>query len=162
MTLPPDFVPYATTVPSPFDRDADHLRILSILHYVWGGLTLLFSSLFIFHVVIGLAMVSGHSPFTMPPPTTAGGAAQQLPPEMGYMFVGMGGCAVACGWTLGILTIASGRRLARRRSRVFSMVVAGLNCISVPFGTTLGVFTFIVLARDSVRLAYEAAAEPSA
>ena len=34
-------------------------------------------------------------------------------------------------------------------------MVAGLDCIWVLFGTVLGVFTIIVLMRDSVRLWYE-------
>ena len=155
MDEPP--VQYATVAVAPFDRDADHLRVLAILHYVWGGLVILFSSMFIFHVVIGLAMVRGHSPFPVPPASV--GSA--FPPEAGYLFVGMGTCAVVCGWALGLLTIASGRQMGRRRSRGLSMVVAALNCLSVPFGTTLGVFTFIVLARDSVRHANAAAAERS-
>jgi hypothetical protein len=35
------------------------------------------------------------------------------------------------------------------------MVVAGLNVLQVPLGTLLGVFTLLVLARDSVRQAFE-------
>jgi hypothetical protein len=66
----------------------------------------------------------------------------------------MGGCAVFVGWTLGILTIVSGRLISLRRRRTFSLVVAGINCASFPFGTVLGVFTFIVLARPSVRALY--------
>jgi len=30
----------------------------------------------------------------------------------------------------------------------FSLVVAGLNCLQFPFGTVLGVFTFVVLLRE--------------
>jgi hypothetical protein len=55
---------------------------------------------------------------------------------------------------LGILTIVSGRLISLRRRRTFSLVVAGINCASFPFGTVLGVFTFIVLARPSVRALY--------
>jgi hypothetical protein len=45
---------------------------------------------------------------------------------------------------------------------MFSLVIAGLNCIQIPFGTALGVFTIIVLLRDSVREAYAAGATPPA
>jgi hypothetical protein len=77
------------------------------------------------------------------------------PPFLGWMFIGMGSCAIVLGWTAGILTIVSGRCLQRRRARVFSLVMAGVNCLSVPIGTTLGVFTFIVLLRPSVQALYD-------
>lgn len=37
-----------------------------------------------------------------------------------------------------------------------TLIVSGLNCLQIPFGTVLGVFTLVVLLRDSVREAYEA------
>lgn len=132
--------------------------MLSILHYVWGGLVLLFSCMFIFHVVIGVMIANGHMPFPMPPPATQAAAPPQFPPQAGYLFVAMGGCGIVCGWVLGILTIVSGRRMMRRRSRLFSMIVAGVNCVSFPLGTTLGIFTIVVLARDSVKAMYSSAA----
>ena len=39
---------------------------------------------------------------------------------------------------------------------MFSLVVAGLNCMGFPFATVLGVFTFLVLLRESVVELYEA------
>jgi hypothetical protein len=38
-------------------QDEDHLKLLSIFHYVVGGLAGLFALLPIFHLVIGLVMV---------------------------------------------------------------------------------------------------------
>jgi hypothetical protein len=40
--------------------------------------------------------------------------------------------------------------LKRRESRTFCMVVAGVSCLEVPYGTVLGVLTFIALGRNSV------------
>ena len=57
--------------------------------------------------------------------------------------------AVAC-----VANILSGIFLRQRRHRMFSLVVAGLNCLQIPFGTALGVFTLIVLLRESVRQSY--------
>ena len=39
--------------------DEGHLRTLAICHYIWGGLTIAFASLFIFYIVIGAMMNSG-------------------------------------------------------------------------------------------------------
>ena len=38
----------------------------------------------------------------------------------------------------------------------FSLVIAALCCLNMPLGTVLGVFTFIVLTRDSVKAQYAA------
>ena len=134
-------------------RDADHLRLLSIFHYVYGGLSIAFSSIFIFHIVMGVMFLENPQMFA-PPPGAGGTPPPPMPFNMGWFFIGFGSVAVLIGWTSGILTIVSGRRIARRRSRTFSIVIAGLNCLSVPFGTALGVFTLIVLLRDSVRRLY--------
>jgi hypothetical protein len=44
--------------------------------------------------------------------------------------------------------------LLKRKFRMFSLVVAGLDCVQIPFGTVLGVFTLVILLRDSVRDSY--------
>ena len=54
-----------------------------------------------------------------------------------------------------VLNILSGLFIGRRKFRTFSLVVAVLNCIHIPLGTVLGVFTIIVLLRPSVRDVYE-------
>ena len=48
----------------------------------------------------------------------------------------------------------SARFLRGRRHRTFSLIVAGINCLGIPLGTILGVFTLIVLLRPSVRTLY--------
>ena len=45
-----------------------------------------------------------------------------------------------------VLNLFSGLFLMRRRQRTFSIVVAALDCLAVPFGTVLGVFTILVLS----------------
>ena len=155
MTEPIPFVPYAPALPA--SRDADHLRVLSICHYVWGGLVLLFSSFGIIYVVMGVMMA--HGQFNFPPPPGRP-APPPMPANVGYMFAGFGGCFVVVGWTLGILAIVSGRHMAQRRSRVFSIVIASIGCLSIPLGTTLGVFTIVVLMRDSVKALYAATPPP--
>jgi hypothetical protein len=160
VTQLPDPIPYASAA-STQAVDAGHLSALAICHYVWGALIIVLSSFFIIHVVMGLMIARGSVPFSPTPmPAPAGSTSRAVmvtpgpPPAMGYVMAGMGGCAIFVGWTVGILTIVSGRLISLRRRRMFSLVVAGINCASFPFGTVLGVFTFIVLARPSVRALY--------
>lgn len=56
----------------------------------------------------------------------------------------------------GVGNVLSGIWIKKRKNRTFSFVVAAMNCIQFPFGTALGVFTFIVLLRPSVETAYMA------
>lgn len=132
-------------------RDLDHMRLLSLFHYIYGGIVIAMSSIAIVHVVIGIAMIL--NPRAFAPPGRAGAPAPDA--FFGWIFAVMGGAVLLLGWTVGVLTILSGRWIKQRRRRLFSMVLAGINCMWVPLGTVLGVFTFIVLLRESVMTLYE-------
>lgn len=129
--------------------DQEHLRLLVIFHYVLAGITGLFGSIPLLHVAMGLF-------FVLNPETLAEGNPQGAPPAwFGWIFVGVGGAMVLMGWTMALLTFFSGRFMAQRRRWLFSMVIAGIQCAFVPFGTVLGIFTLIVLQRDTVRRLYQ-------
>ena len=55
-----------------------------------------------------------------------------------------------------LINVLSGVFLGRRKYRAFSLIVAVIDCIHIPLGTVLGVFTIVVLLRPSVREVYEA------
>ncbi len=55
---------------------------------------------------------------------------------------------------LSVCNSLSGHYINKRRNKLFSYIIAGINCMQFPLGTTLGVFTFIVLSRESVKMAY--------
>lgn len=121
-------------------QDEQHLNLLSVFHYIVGGLTAFFSCIPFLHMAIGIAMVSG---------AFENGDA---PPELlGWFFIIFPALIIILGWTLAVLIIIAGRKLKQRTSRTFCLVIAGLECLIMPFGTVLGVFTIIVLMRDSVQ-----------
>jgi hypothetical protein len=64
--------------------------------------------------------------------------------------------AITAGFSLlgGILNFLSGMFLLKNKHRIFSLVVAGFNCIHIVLGTVLGIFTIMVLTRDSMRELY--------
>lgn len=138
MTQPLE-IPYRSIDPQQM-ADIGHLRALAICHYVWGGFTVLSSTGF----VLFLLFVVG---------TTATPAQGRTPPLMWMESVMIG--MVAIMWVIGVLTIYSGYCLANRRLRTFSLIIAGINCLSVPIGLLLGIFTFIVLFRPSVHRMYQ-------
>ena len=49
------------------------------------------------------------------------------------------------------MVILTGRFLATRRHHMFCLVIGCVECLSMPFGTVLGVFTIIVLSKESVK-----------
>jgi hypothetical protein len=129
-----------------YARDVGHLRTLSICHYIWGALTAMLSCMFLMHVAMGIAMVSGRmvpSSSPNPPPTW-----------LGWFFIAMGTFALLFGWGMAAIAIYSGYCLKRRRHWLFSNIVAGFACLWVPLGTLLGVFTIVILQRESVKALY--------
>jgi hypothetical protein len=77
---------------------------------------------------------------------------KDAPPKfMAWFFIVLPSVFILIGWTLACFIIAAGRRLKRCVSRMFCLVIAGLECILMPFGTLLGVFTIVVLMKDSVK-----------
>ena len=142
---PPQYV-YAQ--PGPGARDEEHLKLLSIFHYVLAGILGFFGCIPFIHVGVGLFMLTSPASFQSgggPPP----------PAFMGWMLLIMGSVLIAGAWTLAILLIVAGRKLRRRSHRTFCLVVAGMSCLFMPMGTVLGVFTIIVLVRPTTKALFE-------
>lgn len=121
-------------------QELEHLRMLSIFHYIVGGITALFSLIPVIHLVIGLALVTGRMEGTDP-------EARMF----GWLFVVFAGMFIACGLTLAGYIVYAGRCLQQRRRHLLCMVVAALSCMMMPFGTVLGVFTLVTLTKPSVK-----------
>ena len=133
------------------NQDTEHLRLLSIFHYIVAGLTALFSSFGLIHLSVGLMMLFS-------PEWMQSGNGQPPPPGFGLLFALMGGAFVLGGWSLAAVILVAGRFLRQRKHYLFCLIAAGLSCLVTPFGTILGVFTFIVLLRPSVKELFHPAA----
>ena len=124
-------------------QDAEHLKLLSVFHYVLAALTALVGFLPIIYIALGAAMVMGKMPASPSSPAP--------PPEVGWMFIIFGGLFCLLAWAFAGCLFLSGRWLAARRNWTFCFVVACLSCMNVPLGTILGVFTILVLQRPGVK-----------
>jgi hypothetical protein len=133
------------------DQDQEHLRLLSIFHYIAAGLACFLPFASLIYIGMGVAIVSGKFPTTTPHGAGA--------PEFGgWVFICFGAFIFVLGVLAALLNFLAGRALARRERRTLVQVVAGLNCLHMPLGTLLGVFTFVVLARPSVQALFNRAA----
>lgn len=135
------------------NQDEEHLRLLSIFHYVCAGMAALCGCFPIFHLIIGLIL--------MLKPASFGPAKDQPPAWFGLIFVVLASIIILFGWTFAVLLAIAGRSLSQRKRYTFCVVMAGIACFYMPFGTVLGIFTIIVLLRPSVRALFTASAPSS-
>lgn len=126
-------------------QDEQHLELLSIFHYVVGVSLALASCIPLIHLAIGVAIVCG-----------AMDGPDAPPPFFGWFFILFAAAFILIGWTCALLIVSAGRRLKRRTSYRFCLVVAAAECLWMPLGTVLGVFMIVVLMKESVKALFEA------
>lgn len=134
-------------------EDLQYLKLLSIFHYCVGGLAALFSFIPVVYVVIGILAVCIPGSFE--------GEGEAMPLFIGWIFIIIGAVLIVVGWAFSTCIIIAGRSLARKIHYMFCIVMAAIECIFMPFGTVLGVFTIVVLARPSVKEMFEQNAVPT-
>jgi len=132
--------------------DKEHLRLLAIFHYIVGGMVALASCVFIVYLVFGFITVLMGLLVTV-----AGSANNQTSPAAGIPFLVLGAIELLIpitlmliGWISAFFIIQAGRCLHKVKSKNFCFVIACMECFVFPLGTALGVFTIIVLNKDSV------------
>lgn len=122
-------------------QDEKQLRLLSIFHYVVGGL----AGLFVLYPVIMFVMILPYIGMMMPEPSRG------IPDPFGWLYALMGAVIILAGLAMAASIILAGRFLTRRTHYTYCLVIAGFECMFMPFGTVLGVFTIVVLMRESVK-----------
>ena len=129
--------------------DEQHLKLLAVFHFIVAGLLFAGIGFLVLHFVfMNMIFTNPDIWKTSPNPP---------PPEVFailkfvYVFIAI--------FLIGALVanLLSGFYLGARKNRLFSLMVAGLNCLQFPLGTVLGVLTILVLVRDSVRELYDEA-----
>ena len=140
--------------PPPLSRDqrkidSEHLNLLAIFHFILAGLALLGIAFLVVHYAIMSSV------FTNPAVWQGHKSSGPPPGEIFALFkwVYLAGALAFIGFSA--LNVISGLGIRARKWRTFSLVVAGVNCLQIPLGTALGVFTIVVLTRDSVCVLYD-------
>jgi hypothetical protein len=150
---------------------AERLRWLSLAYQISGAIGAICVSFLLIHLCF-LATISflpnsvwngdvqprvsqqsgAISPRVQSPATHSEG-----PPLLFFRLVaGIIGIIIVAGWTLGGLTFYAGRCLRHRRHRAFVLIMAGVNCLWIPYGTLLGIATFLALSTDDARAEFPA------
>jgi hypothetical protein len=71
------------------------------------------------------------------------------------IFAGVIGLIIICGWTLGALTVYAGHCIKKRKHKVFIYIMAGINCIWIPYGTLLGIATILLFQWPEVQAKFK-------
>lgn len=133
------------------NKDLEHLRWLSIGFYMNAGISLLFALFPFIHLFIGIAMVSGKFEDGKNPP----------PLFFGWFFIGIASFLILMGFALAVCNFLAGKFLKEKTKYTFCFVMAAVNCMFAPLGTVLGIFTIIVLARESVKALFNGGYNPA-
>lgn len=119
------------------EQKKNYLDVLAVFHYVYGGFSLLVTLLALGFMGIAFGASSEWGRHWDP---TAGCILLIV-----FLFV----LVLAGG--VSVLNLLTGRALQTRRGYVLSLVTAGVNCLNVPLGTLLGIFTLVLLSDPAVR-----------
>jgi len=152
----------AVTVPLTADEARivarERLNFLAIGFYVRGGVMLAFSCLFLIYVCMFLgfsfmpesawnqpARSPSPSAFAWPTPTPHPINSGAPPVIVFRIMAGAMAGVMLLGWIVGGLTAYAGRCVQKRKRKALIHVMAAVNCLFIPYGILLGIFTFIVL-----------------
>lgn len=128
-------------------EDGEQLNILSIFYFVFSGFCLIAFAI----TLMQRRMMAGIL-------TPSGVGSSNLPGMFSLMsnLIWLIGAICLC---MFVANLACAIFLRQRRYRTFTLIVAGIDCLHLPIGTILGVFTIVVLQRDSVRSLYSSVTE---
>jgi hypothetical protein len=119
----------------------EHLRLLRLGYLISGCVNAAFACFPLLHVAVGVMLVTQES------------VAAQLEDGArfgGWLFIIMGLAFSSVFAVMATLKLIAAGKIRERSAKTFCLVVAGLTCLGIPYGTALGVFTFVVLGRPEV------------
>ena len=129
------------------EKDLEHLKLLGIFHYIWGALSLI-GGIFIggYFLVIGIILMNN-------PPTSTSSEDSGTASMAGGILIAVGVVLFLVVVVYGILTLMAGGKYRKHQGGYwfcFILAIVTLVIGGIP-GIVLGIFSLIVLSRDSVK-----------
>jgi hypothetical protein len=140
----PTYAPGYGAVDAQSIIDNEQLRLLRVGYFISAAYTAVFIPVGVLYAGMGVMMTRLPSGPGAPPPAM-----------FSWIFGAVGGFLTLCAVVGALLKLLTAIRLKERRSRVLCLITAGLSCLEIPYGTALGVMTFSVLGRGSVRRLFD-------
>ncbi len=130
------------------NQDQEQIKILGIFHFVVAGIAGLIACFPIFNLIMGVSMLTG----SFFGDNFSTGSSSAFPGIMfGLLFTIVPIIFIFVGWAFAICLAIAGVFMLNKKAYMYCLIMAGIDCVFMPFGTVLGVFTIIVLMRPSVR-----------
>jgi len=133
--------------------DANHLQLLEIGFYISGILTAI--RFLWFSLIVAALTIAGSSAAYTAQHAHALPSGSTPPAVVFFVMACVFGVFILFTLIFAGLEIYAGRCLKRREHPLLIQIVAAFYCLSIPWGTALGVFTFMVLNRNSVKPLFE-------
>jgi hypothetical protein len=131
--------------------DEEHLRLLGLFHYIFGGIVLAYSALVLLYFVFFLFVFET---IWHDYPMNTFSYQEELNPGFFKLLMIIGIFIFVIMLVVGILELLSGKFIKAKKHRNFSYVIAIINLLSIPYGTILGIMTLTVLGKNSVKELY--------
>ena len=130
------------------NQDEQYVKILAIFHFVVAGISALAACFPILHFIMGLGMLA----VSLGLGASEGAFAEAaIPGLVGLLFTLIAGSVMLFGWAFAVCVALTGWFLLKKKRHMFCVVMGGVECMFMPFGTVLGVFTIITLMKPSVK-----------
>jgi nitrogen fixation/metabolism regulation signal transduction histidine kinase len=138
------------------EKDLQHLNLLGIFHYIWGALSLI-GGLLIggYFLVIGIVLLSN-------PPSSSSSEDSGTASVVGGIMIGVGVVLFLIVVVYGILTLLAGGKYRKHQGGYwfcFILAIITLAIGGIP-GIVLGIFSLIVLSRESVKTLFKGQSLP--
>lgn len=138
------------------EKDLEHLKLLGIFHYIWGALSLI-GGIVIggYLLVIGIILMNN-------PPTSTSSQDSGTASMAGGILIGVGVVLFFIVVVYGILTLMAGGKYRKHQGGYwfcFILAIVTLVIGGIP-GIVLGIFSLIVLSRDSVKALFRGQSLP--
>lgn len=135
-----------------YDRDKEHLDILGIIFYIKAGIAAFMSFIMMLYAIFFNLLINDGGIFECFPNDTPKFIDPEIIP---VVFASISAGFICMMFLVTLLLFLTGRFLRSSRHRIFCFIMAILCLFSMPWGTVLGIFTLIVLNRDSVVKRFE-------
>ena len=132
------------------NSDLEHLRYLRIGHFINAGILFVIALFPIIYMVIGVAMIAGAFEGEKDPP----------PESLGFFFIVIGIVVMVMFAALAVLNLFAARALRDQKNWIFCVIMAAVNIMFSPLGIVIGVFSLVVLLRESVKQLFASGAQP--
>lgn len=140
---PPSYPPPANG-PEAY-QDVQALRTLGVFTYIWAGICAVGACAGAASALVGSFVIG------LTPQVFSGGGPIDEDLSMGTPMINAGFVILLVLGALAILHLIAARSFTRNRNRSLILVSAVFALLNFPFGTVLGVFTFIVMTRPGVK-----------